>query len=65
MHNFIKVSSMMPKFRKKIKVEFQENAWTDGRMEGGTAMGQIRKKKKLIKEFIAFLCSYKSHSEDS
>ena len=46
MHNFIKVSSMMPKFRKKIKVEFQENAWTDGRMEGGTAMGQIRKKKK-------------------
>ena len=46
MHNFIKVSSMMPKFRKKINVEFQENAWTDGRMEGGTAMGQIRKKKK-------------------
>ena len=55
MHNFIKVSSMMPKFRKKIKVEFQENAWTDGRMEGGTAMGQIRKKKKTHKRIYCVL----------
>ena len=33
-HNFKWVSSTMPKFRKKIMIQFQENAWTDGRTEG-------------------------------
>ena len=33
-HNFIWVSSIMPKFRKKLKIQFQENAQTDGRADG-------------------------------
>ena len=35
MHNFIWVSSIMPKFRKNM-IQFQENAWTDGRTDGRT-----------------------------
>ena len=31
MHNFIYVSRTMPKLRKKLMIQFQENAWTDGR----------------------------------
>ena len=35
-HNFIWVSSTMPKFIKKLIIQFQENALTDERMEGWT-----------------------------
>ena len=35
-HNFIWVSSTMPKFRKKLMMQFQENAQTDGRTERRT-----------------------------
>ena len=34
-HNFIWVSSIMPKFRKQL-IQFQENARTDRRTDGGT-----------------------------
>ena len=30
------VSSIMTKFRKKLMIQFQENAWTDGRTDGRT-----------------------------
>ena len=33
-HNFIRVSSTMPKFRKKLMIQFQENVRTDRRTEG-------------------------------
>ena len=36
MHNFILVSSTRPKFRKKLMIEFQENAWTDRRIDAKT-----------------------------
>ena len=29
---FIWVSNTMPKFRKKLMIQFQENAWREGRM---------------------------------
>ena len=35
-HNFIWVSSIMPKFRKKLIIQFKENARTNGRTEGRT-----------------------------
>ena len=34
MHNLIKVSRTIPKFRKKLVTPFQENARTDRRTEG-------------------------------
>ena len=34
MHNFKWVSNTMLKFRKKTMIQFQENAWTDGRTDG-------------------------------
>ena len=33
-HKFIWVSNTMPKFGKKLMMQFQENAWTDRRTEG-------------------------------
>ena len=33
MHNFIKVSNAMPKFRKKLKIKFQEKAQTGRRAD--------------------------------
>ena len=33
-HNFIWVSSTMLKFRKKINIQFQEDAWSEGQTEG-------------------------------
>ena len=35
-HNFIWVSSIMPKFWKKLMIQFQENTQTDRRMDGRT-----------------------------
>ena len=32
-HNFMWVPNIMPKFRKKLMIQFQENTWTDGRTE--------------------------------
>ena len=34
MHNFIWISSTMPKFRKKLMMQFQENTWTEEQPEG-------------------------------
>ena len=36
MHNFTWVTSTVPKIQKKLIIQFQENAWTAGRMEGQT-----------------------------
>ena len=33
-HNFMWVPNIMPKFRKKLMIQFQENTWTDGQTEG-------------------------------
>ena len=34
--NYLLVSSTMPKFRKKQMIQFQENAWLDGWIDGKT-----------------------------
>ena len=41
MHNFIRVTSTMPKIQRNLMIQFQENTRTEDRMEGQTLFHRI------------------------